>query len=413
MKVPEPLSTAFGAPFEELISRFATDQKLLTEPSEIRSQRFLARSVVPHVKKLSSVFNRFESDASHGLAPYWKESSNPRNLRLAYFLYFMPSNLFRVSSIIAELSRLGFRWNASKTLKGLELGAGPAAGACGIAAGEKYAPIGIPSVGNWALIEQDKGMLELGSEWAAEYFRFVHPEADWGIRNFHRTIELEKGLLPKAAPQFNLWVCSYYLNESSLPPEKIAPLLIDAWEKHLEDEGLAIIVEPALKLQSRKLLAIRKALLAEAEVRGIDWLKILAPCLGHQACGALAAPDDWCHEDVSWWRPPYFKTIDQMAGLDRKSLPFSYLAITKSKRTHQELLPAIKSHRSTQRLVSPAHSEGKELEFFLCGEEGKRRARYRPKTEEEEEINRGDILINAEIRGDVNSSRVESLKSIL
>jgi hypothetical protein len=140
-------------------------------------------------------------------------------------------------------------------------------------------------------------------------------------------------------------------------------------------------------------------------------MKILLPCLGHQKCGALAAPEDWCHEEVMWWRPPYLKKIDQLAGLDRRSLPFSYLAIAKSPRSREELLPALAGTPSDtiQRLVSPSHNEGKEAEFFVCGQEGKRRARYRP-LGDEEKPERGDILLGANVRGDVHASRIERIK---
>ena len=126
---------------------------------------------------------------------------------------------------------------------------------------------------------------------------------------------------------------------------------------------------------------------------------------------------DWCHEEVTWWRPPYFRKIDKMAGLDRRTLPFSYLVLAKSRRSREEILPLLAdSGLSTRhRLVSPAHSEGRDLEFFLCGEEGKRRARYRPANESDPaaELQRGNIFIDAEIRGDHNSSRVNKFKKVL
>lgn len=76
----------------------------------------------------------------------------------------------------------------------------------------------------------------------------------------------------------------------------------------------------------------------------------------------------------------------------------------------EELLPALQgSHAEDRyRLVSPSHHEGRDLEFFLCGQDGKRRARYRPG--EDSDISRGDILIGAEVRGDARSSRVESIE---
>lgn len=456
MRVPVQLAEAFGKPFEELISAFATEKGLMPEAAEIHSTRFLSRSVVPHIRKLSALFNRIEPEQPGqkdedgeaekpkprkkwkrgekidsepaGLDPYWKKSSNPAHFRLAYFLYFMPSNLFRTAAVWAELSRLGFRWpESAKQLRAIEFGAGPASGACGIAAGENHSPTGLPKQGNWALIEQDKAMLHLGAEWAARYFA-DQKSPEWELRPFHRQIDFKKGLLPPGAPRFNLWLMSFFLNESELPPAVIAKSLIASWEKHLDDEGLAILVEPALRVQSRKLLEIRKALVAEFDRRALENpeavpFKLLLPCMGHQSCGALAGQGDWCHEEVTWWRPPYFRVIDQMAMLDRKTLPFSYLIVMRTKRSLEEILPALSGTSPSERyrLVSPSHSEGKELEFFVCGQEGKRRARYRPggpaspeRAEGEEdpasELDRGDILLGADLRGDPQATRVQKLK---
>ncbi len=409
MKVPEPLSLAFGSEFERLISDFITQENLLPPETTLGSNRFLARAVIPHILKLSQLFNREDKNQASSLPAYWKDSSNPQNLRLAYFLYFMPCNLFRMASIWAELSRLGFRWKP-KTMRGIEFGAGPASGMCGIAAGEKFASVGAPLSANWALIEQDQAMLEMGARWAQVYTQNLG-STDWGTRTFHRKIDLDRGFLPKSAPDFNLWIMSYYLNELEITPQALAPLLLDAWDQHLEDEGLVILMEPALKLQSRKLLELRKAILLEQKRRKRDDLLILLPCLGHQTCGALENPEDWCHEEVTWWRPPYLRKLDQLAGLDRKSLPFSYLVIHKTRRSREEVLPALKRapENKRHRLVSPAHSEGRDLEFFTCGQDGKRRARLRT----EQLIQRGDILLGSELRGDVNASRVEGKPEII
>ncbi len=432
MRVPLPLSEAFGASFETLITGFAAEEKLMPEAEALNSQRYLARSVIPHVQKLSDLFNRVErlrpsedeepevrrkaqdpAAAAKGLAPYWTESSNPANLRLAYFLYFMPANLYRVASVWAELSRLGYRWPEGRPLDAIELGAGPASGACGISAGERHAPCGLPERGQFALIEQDKPMLELGARWASRYFT-DNGRPDWGTRTFRRRLDFAEPLLPRNAPRFNLWLSSYFLNETTESPRAVALRLLETWKRHLDDEGLVILVEPALKFQSRKLLEVRQAILEEVDSHRAGFpLQVLLPCLGHQACGALAAEEDWCHEEVSWWRPPYFKRIDQMAGLDRKTLPFSYLVLARSSRPREEILPALAAHPGAprQRLVSPAHSEGQDLEFFVCGSDGKRRARYRPQAsiEGSDELGRGDILVGPQVRGDVHASRIDKI----
>ena len=70
VKVPLSLSRAFGAEFQALLASFAVEEGLLADPSELESVRFLARSVAPHISKLSSLFNREDKDQASALAPY-------------------------------------------------------------------------------------------------------------------------------------------------------------------------------------------------------------------------------------------------------------------------------------------------------------------------------------------------------
>jgi hypothetical protein len=103
------------------------------------------------------------------------------------------------------------------------------------------------------------------------------------------------------------------------------------------------------------------------------------------------------------------RELDGMTGLDRKTLPFSYLVIQKTKRSLDEILPALKGEApSRYRLVSPSHSLSKKTsEFFLCGQDGKRRTRYT--TEKGEYVpDRGDILQNTTLHGEPESSQIDS-----
>ncbi|MGE0614490.1 MAG: small ribosomal subunit Rsm22 family protein [Bacteriovoracia bacterium] len=430
MQIPESLSRAFLGEFEALIGEFAREKGFVENASDIRSSRFISRSIVPHVKKLSALFNRVteaqlrrpdappgEATSPHDGSPsgsalpaYWGKSSNAANLRLAYFLYFMPANACRVAAVFAELARLGFRWPTSfgdTPLRGIEFGAGPATGACGVAMARKFGGIDLPGAGDWALIEQDKPMLSLGEDWAKRLMAWADvPE--WGIRPYPRRIDLERGFLPRNAPRFHLWLMSYFLNELAEPTEVVAKRLLEAWERHLEDEGLVVLVEPALKEESRKLLEIRRALIDQTRKQRLDWFQILLPCLGSQACGALAAEGDWCHEEVSWWRPEYSREIDKQAGLDRKTLPFSYLVIAKSKRPLAAWLPHLRGDANRRyRLVSPAHREGKRhWDFYLCGQSGKFKSRMED-SRSEIPIGRGSIL------NDLDAAPGQTLKDAL
>jgi hypothetical protein len=83
----------------------------------------------------------------------------------------------------------------------------------------------------------------------------------------------------------------------------------------------------------------------------------------------------------------------------------------RTKRKREEVLPAINRapENRRHRLVSPAHSEGRDLEFFTCGQDGKKRARLRT----EQTIQRGDILLGSQLRGDSNASRVEGSPTVI
>ena len=292
---------------------------------------------------------------------------------------------------------------------------GPASGACGIAAGEKHAQWALPKAGDWALIEQDKAMLELGSEWAQEYF-VDQSVGDWGVRTFHRKIDFARGLLPPSAPSFNLWVMSYFLNEATEPPRKLAEMLITAWEKHLDEEGVVILVEPALKLQSRKLLELRRELLARARAPGRALAANPNAVPGPSSLRRARGPRRLVPRGSELVAPAVLPR-DRQDGWARPQDAALQLSGDHAKQAHARGAFATRWPASApvERLVSPAHYEGKEQEFFICGQEGKRRARYRAKGEDDpaHELERGDILGGAEARGDVHSARVERIKTVL
>ena len=415
MRVPVNLVNAFKDEFETTLTDFLISNELLPENDALKQKRFMTRSIAPHVKSLSDLFNRVEGSQTDGIdtESYWTEGGNPKNRRLAYFLSFMPCNLFRVASVWSELHRLGFQWPFSKEteFRAIEFGAGVASGACGIMAGEKYAPVGLPERGSFALIEQSKTALTVGTKWFDHFCAWVGTSKS--ARPFHRRLNLTEAWLPNNAPKFHLFVMSFFLNETASDPQAVLDQFIHLCDRHLEEEGLIIIVEPALRLQSRKLLQFRKSLVEHSRVtRGEVPLQVLLPCLGHQACGALAKEDDWCHEEVDWWRPPYLRELDSIVGLDRKSLPFSYLVIQKTKRPLEQILPKLEGAAEKRyRLVSPSHRLSKKTsEFFICGQDGKRRARYAPENGAKDGPDRGDILLDAELHGEPSLTQIERAK---
>jgi len=71
MRVPTELVDFFDASFEEALTRFALEKGLLQAGDTLSSDRFLSRSVLPHVEKLSRLFNRRDSGECAGaVEPY-------------------------------------------------------------------------------------------------------------------------------------------------------------------------------------------------------------------------------------------------------------------------------------------------------------------------------------------------------
>ena len=419
MQVSEFLAKGFDLKFQGKLLDFCQANGLLTKEDDPTSHRFLSRSITPHIKKLSGLFNRSETEQIAGIdAKYWKQSSNPDNLRLAYFLYYMPANLFRMASICSELRRHGYTWPIGRKIMGVDFGSGPASAVSGFAASNFFdGDAESIRFGRWALIDQNNKMLELARKWS-EFYINDHLGFEWDFATYFRKLEFKKSLLPAAAPSFNLMTFSYVLNEQSGETsdiKQIASNLVRTCENHLEEDGLVIILEPALKDQSRKVLQLRKELLK----LNPSWLKILLPCFNNHDCGALSS-DDWCHEQVSWWRPPYYVEIDKLAELDHKTLPFSYLVFSKTQKQVDEILVKIKGDNPNKRfrIVSPAHkptARGRDVEFFACGVKGKYRARLNSQQNIQgiEQVGRGSVLIDADITGDIHATRVQSVRKIL
>jgi ribosomal protein RSM22 (predicted rRNA methylase) len=389
------------------------------DQQELHSARFLKRSIVPHFIRLSDQFNRLSSETTLGLDSYWEDVKNPQNLRLAYFLGFMPCNAYRIAHIFHELTRLGFNgFQTTEKLRILDYGAGPATASIGLLSALEQKSFFASSSLEFSLVEQDKALLQLGLQWAAFFAQKTDLSTQW--KGFHKKIQLKSPLDPllnPASPRFDIWMISFMINElfsqfqtfaqnDEHACELAANALIQGWDEHLSTEGLVVIVEPALKTQSRQLLQIRKKLL-ESE-RFLSAYQILTPCLGHQNCGALSSAEDWCHEEISFMRPSFLKKLDELTGLDHKSLNFSYLVVIKSRKKRSEILTQL--NMPAVRLVSPARKQQRDWEFFLCTPEGKRRARL---ARSKANLERGSILLDASLRGEKNATRVDEIKKLI
>jgi predicted nicotinamide N-methyase len=123
--------------------------------------------------------------------------------------------------------------------------------------------------------------------------------------------------LPDGRP--DLVLLGHVLNEL---PEPDQLRLLAALKTRIADKGRIMILEPALRTTTRRLMALREELRAAPFA-----IQAPCPCLG--PCPMLPLDRQWCVAELPWDPPAWFRELDASAGLDRRMLSFAYLVAQK------------------------------------------------------------------------------------
>ena len=123
--------------------------------------------------------------------------------------------------------------------------------------------------------------------------------------------------LPEGRP--DLVMLGHVLNEL---PESDQVRLLSALKDRLADGGRILILEPALRATTRRLMALREDLRMPPFT-----IQAPCPCLG--PCPMLPLDRQWCVAELPWEPPAWFRALDEAAGLDRRMLSFAYLLVHK------------------------------------------------------------------------------------
>jgi SAM-dependent methyltransferase len=183
---------------------------------------------------------------------------------------------------------------------------------------------------------------------------------------------------PRLEGRFEFVVAAHVLNELHVhepPAARIAARVhkVLAWSRRLlADDGLLVLIEPALRDTSRELLEVRDQVI-------VAGLTVVAPCLWTGPCPALARERDWCHDTAT--RP------DAMRAAGR--VDFSYLVLAPRLRPPSPD-PAL------FRIVSTPLVEKGRLRIYGCGPAGRhplvRLDRHHSKTNAPfDDLERGDL----------------------
>jgi len=304
-------------------------------------------------------------------------------LRLAYLSYFLPVNRAKISIPLEELSRHSAGLLSRDRLRVLDIGSGPGTAVLGIMDffhNRSHQPalefLALDAVsGNLAEAER------LFNDASADY------KGAASLRTAVRSFGGQPGAVEGA---YDLIVLSNVLNELFRDkPDRTsrrAAILADLLKLNLAPAGSCIIIEPSLRETSRDLLSVRDGLIGAG-------FTIYSPCLMQEPCPALANPRDWCHEDRPWDPPQLIKDIDEIIGLRKDALKFSYLVVRRDTHT----FAACCAEGSFRVVSEPLVTKGKR-ELFICGSGGRKLVMRQdkdkaPGNEAFDGLFRGDVVL--------------------
>jgi len=158
---------------------------------------------------------------------------------------------------------------------------------------------------------------------------------------------------------------------------------IERISKHLTENGILIIIEPALVSASRCIMELRDHLMAKQK------LNILLPCLHNHPCPlyGLRQGKEWCHQSIPWNPPQYMHIINKNLNREIKMLKFSYIIL--SPQNYQT------PHGYT--VISPLLREKGKKKCYLCTDQGRielvRLKKNRSSNNKDfDRISKGDII---------------------
>ncbi|AKF09736.1 small ribosomal subunit Rsm22 family protein [Sandaracinus amylolyticus] len=270
--------------------------------------------------------------------------------------FFLPRDLPKIEGPLAELAWAG-ALPAGPRWKVLDLGAGLGTTTLGIATFAKR--VGIEGLDVLA-IERDPRSLDVMKHLAAKCGRGVLADETAPVTLETRELDLEpidvRAL--RTPGGYSMVVLGLALNELWAahpdPLERRSTLLARASEI-LADDGVVIVIEPALRESSRALQQLRDRIDASPRAP-----YVFAPCTRSGPCPMLEGERDWCHEELPLALPDALKTVARGAGLRWEGLSYAYLTLRKTPGRVADAWRVV---------GGPIESKGR-TEWHACGEPG-------------------------------------------
>lgn len=311
-----------------------------------------------------------------------------KNEAAAYAHYYLPVNCLKPALVLEESFLLGTDPIPEGNAHWLDLGTGPGTAFWGLA---------------WWFAQRGKALRFTGWDQSSTFTRIAtelarsHPN-----KNAKAEFTAEKidpvALIQKVRPthvSFMNSLAEIYADPALRRAE--IEKIINALGALSRSDGrprFLLLLEPGSRESSRELAQLKDGWAAHNKVQ------VLLPCLDARPCGALANPQDWCHEEVGCHFPDWVNDLGAEAGMRKESLLFSYVWAQIGQRAPD--------FPQALRIVSQRMERKGQVECRLCTAQGKRMVRVQ--RSKSTEINesffqsvRGDLWREAEIgeKGDL------------
>jgi len=271
---------------------------------------------------------------------------------MAYFLYNFPLNFMKIMHVFEEISsrRPDFLVHRPR-YRILDIGCGEGAGMYGAYYALKS--LDGPEKIRLAGIDGSRTMLERGRDMAVR----LRKRGERITAVFaNRDLTDIRNSLPRK--RYDVIICSNSLAEV-IRDESFLKKYTGVLLGHLCENGLLVVIEPALKKYARRLMQLRDDLAKHKAAQ------VILPCLHRENCSLLRidSRDEWCHESVAWKPPAFLRILNKGLNREIDTLKFTYLVIAKTK-----LQPVL---LEGYRVISSLLKEKGKMRVFLCTEYGR------------------------------------------
>ncbi|HKU37956.1 MAG TPA: small ribosomal subunit Rsm22 family protein [Polyangiales bacterium] len=266
--------------------------------------------------------------------------------------FFLSRDLLKIHGPVAELARAA-AFPERDALRVLDLGAGLGAATLGLS--RSLHALGLCERLSVTAVDIDPDALEVAGELCADLSSLPGIPVELTTR----VHDVRRGW-PGAPGDYDVILLGLVLNE--LEAGGGAPALAEQLIRLsglLRDDGVLIIIEPALRETSRALHAVRDVLAARNAAP-----YVFAPCLRRALpCPMLQRERDYCHERVPGALPERLAALARAAGLRDSDLTYSYLTLHRAPRSLHEL----RESPTLLRAVSGSLRTKGKIELWLCG----------------------------------------------